>query len=422
MSDDFGVGDVVTESTHVSWFSKIIEALWGVLFGLALAVASVVGLFWNEGRAVTTFRSLAEGAGLVATVDAARIDPANAGKLVHVAGPVKATAPLVDAELGVSAPALRLVRSVEMYQWKERRETETVKHYGGSEERVTRYYYDKVWAKDRIDSSRFKEASAHANPEPRFKRLAVTAKDAELGAFRPGVDVLSHLAATAPLPASEAQVEAVRAKSGDAASLVNGAIYVGGSPQTPRIGDLKIAYRIVPMGPVSIIGAQTGSDFTPYQTKAGDRLLMVEGGIHAAEAMFKEAVRSNRILTWILRAVGVFVMWLGWFLVLRPLVVIADVVPFLGNLLGAGAGIVAFMITMVVAPLAIAVAWFFYRPLIAGAIALAGLGLAYLARRRAAGTAAARAASPAAPATAGPATTGGAGKPSFLPPGMRRPR
>ncbi|HRD76837.1 MAG TPA: hypothetical protein PK264_13030, partial [Hyphomicrobiaceae bacterium] len=129
-SSDAG-GDVYTETEHTSWFERIKNALVGILVGLALVPASIVGIFWNEGRAVTTSRSLTEGAGLVVNVDAAKVDPANQGKLVHVAGPVKAASMLKDVDLGVSADALRLVRVIEMYQWKERRETETVKHYGG---------------------------------------------------------------------------------------------------------------------------------------------------------------------------------------------------------------------------------------------------------------------------------------------------
>lgn len=414
--------DFISETVSVSWFGKIIEALWGVLFGLALAAASVVGMFWNEGRAVQTFRSLAEGAGLVTTVEAAKVDPANAGKLIHVAGQVKSGAPLVDDELGVSAQALRLVRVVEMYQWKEHRETKTVKHYGGSEERITHYTYEKVWSADRIDSSKFKEAFSHTNPEPRIKRRALAARDAELGAFRPGQEVIARLPATSPLPVSDAQLAGMRGKLGTEAALVANAVYVGANPNAPRVGDLKISYRVAPAGPASIIGAQNGSDFASYQTKAGDRLLMVESGIHPADAMFKQAVRSNRIFTWVLRGVAVFVMWLGWFLVLRPLVVVADVVPFLGNVLGAGAGIVAFMITMVLAPLTIAIAWFFHRPLISAGVIAIGLLLAYLSRQRAAAKSAARTAAPAGPVVAGgaAAATADRPRPSFLPPGMRR--
>jgi len=60
-----GVGDSFTERTHTSWFARIGKSFVAVLFGLVLLVGSSVLLFWNEGRAVQTERSLAEGRGLV---------------------------------------------------------------------------------------------------------------------------------------------------------------------------------------------------------------------------------------------------------------------------------------------------------------------------------------------------------------------
>ena len=84
MSDSF------TETTTKSWGSRLGESIKGVLFGLVLIVGSCVFLFWNEGRAVQTQRSLTEGASLVVNADAARVDPANDGKLVHVSGDLKA--------------------------------------------------------------------------------------------------------------------------------------------------------------------------------------------------------------------------------------------------------------------------------------------------------------------------------------------
>ena len=67
----------ITETTSTSWFTRIKNSVVGVLFGLLLLVAGVVGLFWNEGRAVTTARSLEEGAGIVMSVAADRVDAAN---------------------------------------------------------------------------------------------------------------------------------------------------------------------------------------------------------------------------------------------------------------------------------------------------------------------------------------------------------
>jgi len=43
----------------------------------------------------------------------------NAGRLVHVVGEAQPTAPVEDAQFGVSINALKLKRRVEMYQWVE---------------------------------------------------------------------------------------------------------------------------------------------------------------------------------------------------------------------------------------------------------------------------------------------------------------
>src|SRR5262249_31928200 len=106
--------------------------------------------------------------------------------------------------------------------------------------------------------------------------------------------------------------------------------------------------------------------------------------------MFAAAQQANRILTWILRLVGVFLMFVGFMLILKPLVVVADVVPFIGNILSAGAGIVSLALTAVIAPLVIAIAWFWYRPLVSAVVLAIGLVLAYGFKRLASQRAAAR--------------------------------
>lgn len=389
MSDSSGgIGDSFTETTTKSWGSRIGESIKGILFGLAFTIGACVLLFWNEGRAVQTEQSLAEGRGLVVSVDTSRVDPANEGKLIHVSGEVKAGAPLRDADFNVSANALRLVRTVEMYQWKEESKSETRKTLGGGEETTTTYTYNLVWEDHRIDSSQFKRRDGHENPSMRFQRAASTARDATLGAFRPGAQVLSQLPAAQELRVDPAVAASLSGKIGGPVQVSDGRLYLGANPNEPKPGDLRITFRTVPNGPASFIGQQTGADFTEYQTKAGDRLLMARSGIMSAPDMFKAAEDENRILTWIVRLVGVVVMFVGLTLVLRPLVVVADVVPFIGNILGAGAALVAAVVTAVVAPLVIAIAWLWYRPvvsIVAIAIGLAAaFGLRMLAARKAA--------------------------------------
>jgi hypothetical protein len=183
-----------------------------------------------------------------------------------------------------------------------------------------------------------------------------------------------------------AMADALRARVQAPVQAVDGGFYLGENPSLPRIGDIRISYHIAPAGPISVIGQQLGSDFTPYPTKAGNRILMVKPGTISAADMFNDAQRDTMIWTWIVRLFCAVTMFIGFKLILDPVVVIADVVPFAGNLLGAGTALVSFIVTAVVAPLVIAVAWLWYRPLlsiivIAVVVGLV-LGLRMLAGRR----------------------------------------
>ena len=335
-----------------------------------------------------TARSLDEGAGLVITVEPTKIEPGNEAKLVHVTGDIKSGAPLRDPEFGVTATALQLVRTVEMFQWKEETRTETRKNLGGSEETITTYTYQRVWSDSRNDSSRFRRPEGHNNPDMRYRRAAVVARDATLGAFRPGERVLQQLPTDRELRVEPAVADGLRGRVGGPVHVVDGKLYFGVNPNEPRIGDLRISFAVAPAGPASVIGRQTGADFTEYQTKAGDRLLMARPGARTSAEMFKAAQDENRILTWLLRGAGAVLMFVGFMLILNPLVVVADFVPLIGSILGAGAALVSLVLTAVFAPLIIAIAWLRYRPLVSLiAIAIgfaAAYGLKTLASKRAA--------------------------------------
>ncbi len=381
--------DSFVESTSTSWLSRIVGSIAGVLFGVVFVVGSIILLFWNEGRAVQTARSLSEGGKVVVDAAPSPVDPGNEGKLIHLSGDAKTGAPISDRAFGVSTTALHLVRGAEMYQWEEDKHQETHKSIGGSEETVTTYTYKKVWSDRTIDSQTFRHPDGHANPQKQYGRFSVAAADATLGAFRLSAAVLDLLPTSAALQLDPKVADALKSRIPNA-QIADGAIYIGGNPDSPQVGDYKISYVYAPVGPVSAIGRQSGSGIAPYQTKAGNRLLLAVPGEQPAAEMFKQAQRDNMILTWIIRLGGVLAMWLGAFLVLRPLVVVADVVPLIGSVIGAGAGLVALAFTMVVAGFVIALAWFWYRPPVGIAVLAVGLIVGFFAHRLAATRSAAR--------------------------------
>ena len=381
--------DSFTETTSTSWLSRIASSIVGVLFGIVFVIGAIILLFWNEGRAVQTARSLSEGGHLVVDVAPAPVDPGNDGKLIHVSGDATAKAPIVDQAFAVSTVALHLVRVAEMYQWEEEKHQESHQSLGGSEQTVTTYTYKKVWSDRPIDSQAFRHPEDHTNPQKRYGRLSLTATDATLGDFKLDAALLTLLPTGTPLQLDPPAATALKARLSNA-QIFDGKIYLGADPDNPKIGDYQISYTYAALGPVSAIGRQTGSGIAQYQTKAGDRLLMAGLGLQSAADMFKQAEEENTVLTWVLRFVGVIVMWLGVFLFLRPLVVVADVVPLIGSVLGAGAGLIALAFTMVGAGIVIALAWLWYRPLVALAALAIGVIAGIALHRMAAGRAAAR--------------------------------
>jgi hypothetical protein len=363
--------DQFSETTHQSWFSRLGGALKGILVGLVLVLVAMVLIFWNEGRAVQTARSLAEGAGQVRSVDAARPDPALEGRLVHVASPVRAGPPPADAELGLTAPGgtLRLIRRVEMFQWREEQQSETRTALGGGTETVTTYRYSRGWAEGRVDSSRFRQPDGHQNPEPRHAGASWYAPEARLGGFRLAPAQLDGLAAEEALAPPAAQ------------NTQGNVLFLGANPQAPRIGDLRITWRIARPEALSVVAAQRGEGFAPFATRAGDALFMLVPGQVPATEIFAQAEAANAMLTWLLRLVGFVLMLAGWGMVLRPLKVLADVLPPVGAVVGFGTGLVALVLTLVLAPTLIAIAWLFYRPVVALAVLALGLGAAFAVTR-----------------------------------------
>lgn len=381
MSDSDIGGDTSVVTTSTSWFSRIGNSFVGVLFGILLILGGIVLLFWNESRAVTTERSLAEGRGAVISVDAGAPLAANEGKLIHVAGPVTASAKLADPDFQISVAALTLHRKVEMYQWEEHEESKTEKRLGGGETTTKTYTYTKVWKDGPIASGQFHARAGHENPQFTISARDVVAKDAKLGGFLVSEALLKTLSADQPAPVDDAAAAGLRAKFGRTVRILDGVAFVGDQPDTPRVGDLRIGFTATPAGDFSVVARQAGAGFGGYQTKAGDIIETIRAGRLTPQQIFAELESDNKVLTWILRAVGSVLILIGFSMIFAPLAVLADIIPFLGDIVGFGTFTMALLLTLVVAPVTIAIAWFAFRPLLS-LLVIGGTVAAFWAVRR----------------------------------------
>jgi hypothetical protein len=378
-----------TETTTKSWFSKLKSGLAGLVIGPILVIGMIWLLSWNEGRSVQTYRALVEGAGIVVSIENGTLDPANEGKLVHVSGPVKPNGTPEDPMLGVSAEgAAGLNRQVEMYQWIEDSRSETEKTLGGGEETVTTYSYKKEWRPRPVDSSDFKQSGQHQNPDMPIEGDRFTVATATLGAFTVDGRTVANLGTETPVKLSPDVIAKVAAAIGaDRPVNANGTtIYVSQNRQNPAIGDLRISFSREDIADASFVGAQKGANVTGYKASNGRALFLSAAGNIDAPQMFDAAQSENTLITWLVRGGGLLGMFIGFAMMLSILGIIADVIPFVGSIVGFGTSVIAVILTLILGPLVIAIAWIAYRPVLAIAIIAAGIllaaGLIYLRRNR----------------------------------------
>lgn len=372
--------DRVTRTTEQGWGSRLGGSIKGILVGLVMAVVGVILLFYGEGRAVRRAQALSEGEKSAVSISAAGIDPTFEGRLVHFSARATSEEVLRDPDLGESTDGLKLYRKVEMYQWREHQEQKTEKKLGGGERTITTYTYDKGWEDEEIDASSFEEPDGHQNPSLPIHSATWVAEPIRAGVFELGEAFVSQIDRTRSIEPSSADRPAELAGRG--VRLYQGKLYLGADPSRPEVGDVRIAFEEVPELDVSVVGAQRGGRIEPYSTSNEQSLSLLEQEVMPVERMFEQAKAANSALTWLLRAAGFLLLLFGFSLLLRPLRVVADVVPFAGRLVGAGLGVVAFLAAALVSLVTIAVGWIFYRPLLGvSLLLLAGVFAVWLVKR-----------------------------------------
>jgi hypothetical protein len=377
--------------TSRSWGDRLAESIKGVLVGILLFLVSFPVLFWNEGRAVHRAQALAEGKANRVEGDVAKVDPSIDGRLVHLTGDATTKDVLRDDTFGVEANALRLNRQVEMYAWVEEKKSETRKKLGGGEETVTTYNYKTAWTDHPQKSSEFDTPAGHENPESKpFPDNVWKAKLVNLGAYKLPESLTDMIRKEEPLPVTTEMLNKLPSETRAGMHVADGLFYEGKDPASPGVGDARIKFTTVKQPQtVSVLAKQVGDTLEPFKTQAGGdqgTIYRLERGQVSADDMFAHEEQENTTLTWALRLVGFLLMAIGIYLVFRPVATVADVVPFFGNLLSAGAGVFAAVIALVLSLVTIGIGWLYYRPLLGiGLLAVAGLlfvGLFLLGRRR----------------------------------------
>lgn len=311
-------------------------------------------LFWNEGRAVKTYKALTQGASEVISVSPDTVAEENDGKLVHFSAQADTKDILQDSVFGVETNAIKLERVVEMYQWIEEEHQEDSSSNDGST--VTTYSYKKEWSRSVIDSTKFYRGG-HDNPHS----MAVPsetfyAKNVTVGAFIFPVDKIQEIEGdepltvsrdlplpeiqniihmddggfyigVAPLPRQGATTNVLSNTITNLITQANNTVLTNVStnfvtnivqgvsmvPSKPSIGDLRVHFRIIHPHKVSLVGLQMGNTLAEYTGDSGHSFLLLQDGVHSAADMFNTAMLFSLLtigIAWIFYrpALGIFLL------------------------------------------------------------------------------------------------------------------
>jgi hypothetical protein len=378
------------------WFSRIRSAVVGILIGIVLVGAAGVLQFWNEGRTLRQQQLLEAGRADVVSVPAAEA-AGYEGRLLHISDALRAEGELVDADFNQVAEGLGLRRKVEMFQWRERKETREETSVGGSKTTRTIYRYERDWDDDLIDGSSFAEPAGHQNPASMpFPSRQWRAERVFLGELLLASSVVAEIGGWRPMAVQEDRLPAnlalnFRVDDGRL-STAQGA---------PEVGDLRISYARLPEGPLSVVARFAAGQLQPQLREQGE-LLLVERGQHSAQTLFDAAESRNAGIGWALRLGGFVLMWAGFGLVLAPLAVFADVVPAFGRLTRWISTLISGALSALISFVAIASGWLYHRPWLLGLLLIGiACGLAWLLLRRRAAAAPLPPAAPPPPPPAG---------------------
>ncbi|MDO5678947.1 MAG: TMEM43 family protein [Pelistega sp.] len=412
------------ERTTKSWGSKIGDGLKSIVIGLVLIASATALLFWNEGRSVKTADCINEVQSVYVTLpDVNTLNSELNGSLVYAQGNAHTETVLEDGRFNIQKNALALHYSAEYYQWVETKTEREEKSAGGSSEIVTTYDYGKRWVNKPVDSSKFRYADRYRN---RVLFEANTnskyATDVNLGAYQLPDFLYKGIKAREPLAlefdedtytqygqAFQSRITTLTEDQGLPKEGVEGqqnaltlddigrefvhvdanSVYIGRDSLNPQVGDVRVNISYTPAStPIALVALLNGNTFSKYvgeACKGGYEYSSIYDGHKTAAEIFEINHQENSLLTWVLRAVGLFMLFIAFGMLFKLGEALLDVLPFLGNTFRFAGKLIAALLALVWTLVVIGIGWLYYRPihsLILFAIAGGLMFLVYILRNK----------------------------------------
>jgi hypothetical protein len=375
------------ETKTTGFAQKLGSSFGGIGVGILFIIGATWMLYNNEGDYVYTGDAITEAQRVfVELPDITRIDASFNGRLVHASGMAETKDTLTDDIFGVQTIAVKFQRKSEYYQWTETAQTVTRKRQRGGQEQAAAdtatYTYDQQWVSSPVDSGVFKDSQYQGKNSVLavIPEETLGAPEVSFGAYTLPPFLKDSISGDIPL-----NVQLTEQKIAELTGTLVGAqagihvqantIYIGVSPSSPNIGDVRVSFTEVRPAKVSIVAVVAGNTFEEYMASSGKTFSAFSMGSVGADSMFAGAQSNIAAMTWMKRALGLLLVFAGLKLVMRPLFVLASALPLLGDIVGAGTSVTAFLLGLAWSLLVISIAWLHFRPLIGGALVLTALVL-----------------------------------------------
>lgn len=386
-----------TETTSTSYGQRLAGSAKGMIGGLLVFIIGTGLLWWNEGRTVRTAKAIGDAASHVESVaDVSRVDASLNGKLIHASAFADTKDTLTDDMFGVRELAIRLDRKVEYYQWVENAQTKEREKIGGGKETTTTYTYEKKWVDKPVNSAEFKDPQYQSANKvlSEVEEREELAQHVTFGAYTLPESLVGSISGSEPVEVRmteeqrftwDERLHMLRPKVNTETSLVHtsaNTVYLGLSPNSPQVGDVRVTFTKVPPADISLIAQVDGSTFKAYRAKNGQSFSRVQMGTVSADEMILQARSENNLWAWVLRLVGVLLIVIGLKGMFGLLPMLFKVLPFLGSIVDAGVGLVSWILGLAWSFIIIAIAWLVFRPIIGiSLLVLAIAGIVFLKRR-----------------------------------------
>lgn len=376
------------ETFTTSYGSRLTGGFKGILIGFVMIIIGTVLLWWNEGRTVKTSDANKEAYKETTLVsDLSTINNTLNGKMIFSTGFATTNDSLIDHEFNIGATAIKLIRTVEYYQWEEHTHSESKDKFGGSQETTITYTYEKKWLSSPQNSAEFKD------PEYKNRNFTLSTIESEtflapnvtIGAYKIPDFLSSQISGAQDiyiqLPKEKKQAFNTTAKNilqsktniserpyqpnGEYVHVGGNRVYIGANPNDPAIGDVRITFQKIMPTDVSIWAKVVNNTFEEYVSDNGYKVSAISTGIQSLDKTFQDEQDSNTMTAWIFRLIGTLLVIYGLKYIFNIIVIILKIIPFLSSIANLGTNIVCGVVGTIWSLIVIAIAWIFYRPILA---------------------------------------------------------